>query len=103
MPNGGTSPTNMIESLATLMRQQFYPKLDAGLIDWFDVIPANTYNRFTELEINPVTLRHANGVYSDPEWSNQDIPPDWVAFIEDTIARGQMARDLAQAAPHARS
>lgn len=102
MPNGGTSPTNMVESLATLMRQQFYPKLDPGLIDWFDCIPPNTYSAFTELEVHAVIMQHANGVYSDPDWivSPQSQEPDWIAFIEDIVARGQKTRDLAQAAPH---
>jgi len=37
MSNGGTIPTNMMESLASHPRQQFYPKVNPGEIDWFDV------------------------------------------------------------------
>jgi len=102
MPNGGSSPTNMVESLATLMRLRFYPKLDPGLIDWFDVVPPGTYDMFREIVIHAVTLQHANGVYSDPDWSGAPDDPsgDWRAFIEATIERGRKARELAQAAPH---
>ncbi|MDQ2843575.1 MAG: hypothetical protein M3Y72_21545 [Acidobacteriota bacterium] len=99
MPHGGTSPTNMVESLATYLRQRFYPKVDAGLIDWFDVVPPNTYSSVDKLSISAVSLQHANGVYSDPSWSKGDaLPEDWIAFITDTIARGQKARSLAEAA-----
>ena len=89
MPHGGVSPTNMIESLATHLRQQFYPKVDPGKIDWFDVVPPNTYSSFDKLTINSVSLEHANGVYSHPSWSpaNDNIPEDFAAFILDTIAR----------------
>ncbi len=101
MPNGGTSPTNMIESLATHLRQHFYPKVDPGLIDWFDVVPPNTYYGM-DLAINYVTMQHANGVYSHPSWrgTNENLAEDWVAFVLDTIARGQKARDIADSAPH---
>jgi len=55
----------MIRSLATYFRQQFYPKVDPGLIDWFDVAPPNTYSSsppFDTLSVDPVTMQHANGV-----------------------------------------
>jgi len=57
---------------------------------------------FREIVIHAVTLQHANGVYSDPEWHGAPDDPsgDWRAFIEATIARGRKARELAQAAPH---
>jgi hypothetical protein len=103
MPNGGTSPTNMAASLATLLRQQFYPKIDPGLIDWFDVVPPHAYNFHTDLTIHPIAMRHANGVYSDPDWdisSSDNLPEDWEQIIRDTIVRGQKARDFAFAAPH---
>jgi hypothetical protein len=102
MPHGGVSPTNMIESLATHLRQQFYPKVDPGKIDWFDVVPPNTYSSFDKLTINSVSLEHANGVYSHPSWSpaNDNIPEDFAAFILDTIARGQKSRALAESALH---
>jgi hypothetical protein len=97
MPNGGTSPTNMIESLATFLRQKFYPEIDAGLIDWFDVRPAETY--FThELNIASVVMEHANGVYSDPKWHDvtDNLAPDWLAMIEETINKARAARRLAE-------
>jgi hypothetical protein len=101
MANGGTSPTNMFGPLATYMRQRFYPEVDAGLIDWYDVLPAGVYHSRDETEIHPVTLQHANGIYSDPAWArSHDIPADWVAFINQTIARGQTAHRTAESAPH---
>lgn len=99
MANGGTSPTNMFEALATYMRQRFYPDVDASHIDWFDVFPPGLY-RWTETVINAVTLQQANGIYSDPDWSAADISDNWAAFINQTIARGQKARSIAEAAPH---
>lgn len=102
MTDGGTSPTNMVESLATLLRHEFYPKLDPALIDWFDVIPTDTYLARNELSIDSVVMQHANGVYSDPEWSAFDMNSnqDWVAFVEETIARGHKTRNLTETAPH---
>jgi len=46
-------------------------------------------------------MKHANGVYTDPGWSreNENIPPDWIAFILDTIARSQRSRSLAETTP----
>ncbi len=99
MTYGGTSVTNMVEDLATLMRQQFYPKVDPGLIDWFDVEPPHTYYLRPDLIIHPVRMRHLNGIYSDPEWDSQEVSPDWAAFVEKVIARGQKARETAQAIP----
>jgi hypothetical protein len=104
MPHGGTSPTNMIESLATHFRQQFYPKVDPGLIDWFDVVPPNTYSSgppFDKLSIDPVTMQHANGVYANPEWSSGDhLPQDWIDFVAGVIDRSRKVRQHVEAAPH---
>lgn len=101
MPNGGTSPTNMLESLATHLRHHFYPEVDAGRIDWFDVVPPDLY-KFIGFTIHPVTMEYANGVYSNPSWEapNVDISEDWRTFIAETIARGRPARAIAEAAPH---
>lgn len=101
MPNGGTSPTNMLESLATHLRQRFYPDVDAGCIDWFDVVPPDLYE-YIGFTIHPVTMQYANGVYSDPSWlvPNADIAEDWRALIAEIIARGRPARTIAKAAPH---
>jgi hypothetical protein len=100
MPNGGVSPTNMVESLASHLRQQFYPKVDPCQIDWFDVIPPRTYSSVDKLSISAVSLQHANGVYSSPSWhpANLHISDDWTAFILATIERGQKARSLAESA-----
>ncbi len=97
MPNCGTTPTNMIESLATFLRQKFYPDVEAGKIDWFDIRPPETY--FTrELNITSVTMQHANGVYDDPEWDDvtDNIAPDWRAMIEETISKARTARSQAE-------
>jgi hypothetical protein len=104
MTNGGSSPTNMVASLATLMRQNFYPKVDPGLIDWFDVIPAETHSRNfpSALVVHAVTLQHANGVYSNPSWSGADEKAlgNWIEFIQETIVQGKKTRELAKGAPH---
>ena len=99
MTYGGTSVTNMVEELATLMRQRFYPGVDPGLIDWFDVEPPNTYYLRPDLIVHPVRMQHRNGIYSDPEWQSEEVSPDWTAFIEKVIAQGQKARETAQAQP----
>ncbi len=97
MPNGGTTPTNMIESLATFLRQKFYPDVEAGHIDWFDVRPPEIY--FTrELNITTVTMQHANGVYSNPKWHDVtgNVAPDWQVMIEETISKARAARRQAE-------
>jgi hypothetical protein len=100
MANGGTSPTNMFAILATYMRQQFYPEVDAGRIDWYDVHPASVY-RLERTNVLSVALQHANGIYSKPEWGQGPaISEDWAAFINETVLRGQTARDAAEAVPH---
>jgi hypothetical protein len=58
MANVGTSPANMFASLATYIRQQFYPDVDAGRIDWYDVMPAGVYHT-RRTEILQVTMEHA--------------------------------------------
>lgn len=99
MPNGGTTPTNMIESLATYLRQKFYPDVDAGRIDWFDVRPPDPY-WYKKVNINLVTMQHANGVYSDPDWEElTDVAEDWKALIEETIENGKTARNAAELTP----
>jgi hypothetical protein len=104
MPHGGTSPTNMVESLATHFRQRFYPKVDPALIDWFDVIPPDAYDTapfHEKLTIHPVSMQHANGVYSDPSWSSgENLPADWIDFVAGVIDRSRKIREHVEAAPH---
>jgi hypothetical protein len=57
MKNGGTSPTNMFESLATHLRQRFYPNGDRGKIDWLDVFPADVYV-LMPFTIDSVVMKH---------------------------------------------
>jgi len=93
LANGGTSPTNMFASLATYMRQQFYKDVDAGRIDWYDVIPAGVHHT-RRTEILPVTMEHSNGIYSKPEWGpGTAISADWRAFVEETINCSRAARN----------
>jgi hypothetical protein len=91
MNPGGTSPTNMFAGLATYVRQRFYPEVDAGQIDWYDVIPRRDDRTLRRIFINPVIMQHANGIYSSPTWSswssaNSNNPADWAAFIKGTIS-----------------
>lgn len=104
MRHGGTSPTNMIESLATHFRQHFYPKVDPGLIEWFDVVPPDIYDTppfHGKPTIHPVTLQHANGVYRHPQWDNGDnLPQDWIDFVAGVIERSRNLRQHVEAALH---
>ena len=89
----------MFAGLATYMRQRFYPDVDAGQIDWYDVHPASVY-RLERTNVLSVALQHANGIYSKPEWGRGPaISEDWAAFINETVMRGQKARSTAEAAP----
>jgi hypothetical protein len=87
MDHGGISPTNMFAGLATYMRQRFYPDVDAGQIDWFDVIPKHVDGALRSITINPVIMQHANGIYFSPTWSSasSDNSEDLAAFIKGTI------------------
>ena len=78
----------MFAGLATHMRQLFYPKVDAGQIDWYDVIPKYGDPTLRSISINPVIMQHANGIYSHPTWSsaNSNNSADLAAFIKSTIS-----------------
>jgi hypothetical protein len=82
----------------------FRPLISSSLIDWFDVVPPNTYSSgppFDKLTIDPVTMQHANGVYSNPEWSNGDnLPQDWTSFVAAVVERSRKFRQHIEAAPH---
>jgi hypothetical protein len=96
MANGGTSPTNMLASLATYMRQRFYADVDAGRIDWYDVHPASVYH-LGRTQILSVAMQHANGIYSKPEGGRAPaISEDWAAFIEAKVARSRAAHNSEQ-------
>jgi hypothetical protein len=90
MANGGTSPTNMFETLATFMRQRFYPEVDARSIDWYDVYPGGVY-LWKETLINAVSLEQSNGIYSKPAWNHAKLDPsdDWHAFVDQVISRSK--------------
>jgi hypothetical protein len=97
MNNGGTSPTNIFESLATHLRQKFYPNVDAGKIDWFDVYPPDVYI-LMPFTVELVIMKHVNGVYSHPEWrsAKEIMTEDWLTIITDTIARSRAVRTKAE-------
>jgi hypothetical protein len=97
MDHGGTSPTNIFAGLATFKRQRFYPDVDAGQLDWYDVIPKHGDRTLMGVTINSVTMQHANGIYSSPTWSNvnSDNSGDWVALIKGTISRLRCVTDSA--------
>lgn len=78
--NGGTSPTNMFENLATLLRRKYYPKIAPGQIRWFDVwidVPYDGQKR-----INSVELTWNGSRYENPAWDDAPPPEDFVAEID---------------------
>jgi hypothetical protein len=94
---GGTSPTNIFENLATHLRQRFYPNVDAGLIDWYDVVPAGLNNYSSDpMRIDRVQMTSSNGVYSSPSWSRYQSPSgdDWAHFVLEVIDRVQLAQAI---------
>jgi hypothetical protein len=66
----------------------------------FDVHPAEVYQSQARTTILSVAMQHANGIYSRPEWSSTEdsLPEDWRAVINETIARGQAAVSATEAA-----
>lgn len=60
VPNGGTSPTNMIEELTKRMHKKFYPYVPFSKIQWFDAwrLPWAGDNDF---EISHVVFEKGNG------------------------------------------
>ena len=46
-------------------------------------------------------MQHANGVYSNPEWSKGDpLPQDCIDFVAGVIDRSRKVREHLEAAPH---
>ncbi len=85
MEDGGTSPTNMIEELATAMWKRFYPKDRFDHIEWFDASPehCSLTNRF---HIQRVHFGNSEG---RPElaWGRigTDVPRDFVKEVRRVI------------------
>ena len=102
--NGGTSPTNMFECLATHVRHLFYPETHAAQIDWFDVVPKEVYGAYNPrlgregMTFDAVSMENACGVYGRPSWSTFDpaTDPDWIAFVQHIIDRAQTFRAHAE-------
>ena len=89
IPFGGTSPTNMIEDLSAEMWKRFYPAEKFYAIDWFDC-HTMPFDEKT-VSINLVDLRDGS-----PSWSFADVdnlPPDFVAAINDAVRRDQEIAD----------
>lgn len=77
VPNGGTSPTNMILELIKKMHRQFYPGLQLRDIDWFDcwVLP-------WESPDEPTIARVVEGEGGIPNWQAPgDLPEEFVGRI----------------------
>ena len=85
MEDGGTSPTNMIEELATAMWQRFYPKDRFDRIEWFDAWPEH-FLPTNRLHIQRVGLLRSKG-QSEPVWRRvgPDVPKDFVEEIRRVI------------------
>ena len=79
--NGGTTPSNMFDKLATNARLSFYPDVPPDRFDWYDVA-------LTSLEkpligfFYKVKLEHNNEVYSNPSWA----PVTWEDKHEQTLS-----------------
>jgi len=60
VPNGGTSPTNMIEELTKRMHKKFYPYVPFSKIEWFDAwrLP---WAGDKDVEISRVVFEKSNG------------------------------------------
>lgn len=70
IPNGGTSPTNMINELMKRMHRQFYPELKMKDIDWFDcwVLPWESADETTITSV-------VEGGDGHPSWQAPGNPP----------------------------
>ena len=68
------------------------------------MIPPETYPTapfYGKLTISRVTLKHANGVYRDPEWFGpDDLPQDWIDFLARFVERTKEVRAYAEKAPY---
>jgi len=81
---GGTSPTNMIEELATEMWKRFYPKDRFDRIEWFDAWP-ESYSLSNQFHIQRV--RFPDGKQGGgPMWLPAgDLPADFVDEVRRVI------------------
>jgi len=94
IPFGGTSPTNMIEELSAEMWKRFYPKDKFDQIEWFDCHTMPFDERTAQ--INLVDLKG-----DSPSWSSVNVgnlPPDFVAAINDAVTRDRDIADLNKSA-----
>ncbi len=83
--DGGTSPTNMIEELATAMWKRFYRKDRFDRIEWFDAWPEH-YSLTDHFHIQRVHFRRGKAD-STPVWwrISADVPEDFVAEVRRVI------------------
>jgi hypothetical protein len=83
---GGTSPTNMIEELATAMWKRFYCKDRFDRIEWFDAWPEH-YSLTDHFHIQRVHFRQS-GADGTPVWwrISADVPEDFVAEVRRVIS-----------------
>ena len=85
MEDGGTSPTNMIEELATMMWTRFYPKDRFDRIEWFDAWPDH-YSLTDRFHIQRVGFYHSKEE-SGPVWRQvgADAPEDFLEEVRRVI------------------
>jgi hypothetical protein len=84
--DGGTSPTNMIEELATAMWKRFYRQDRFDRIEWFDAWPEH-YSLTDRFHIQRVHFRQS-AADSTPVWwrISADVPEDFVAEVRRVIS-----------------
>lgn len=86
VPNGGTSPTNMIVELTRRMHKSYYPDVHFSKIRWFDVyrIP---WRSDDEIHINSVEFKKDNESGSTKViWGRADrLPDDFVGDISRAV------------------
>lgn len=94
---GGTSPTNMIEELATSIRAVYYRDADPDSIEFFDHWPAE-HSITQREELIPVDLDwdRASKSYQNPIWRRDlQAPSDFRWMVSDVVAKARAyAREL---------
>jgi hypothetical protein len=92
IPNGGTSPTNMINELTKRMHRQFYPGLKMKDIEWFDcwALPWESADE-------PTIARVIEGERGEPNWlAPGDLPEEFVARIRDVCKADRALSEAAK-------
>lgn len=80
VPNGGTSPTNMMGELTRRMHKTFYPDVPISKIQWFDVFQLS-WESAQDLHINRVDFEKNDDGSLRVLWRSADTLPD--DFVDD--------------------